>query len=79
MNVTGWIDCVIHFCSSITVAQDLLGTLLNNNEELLDKFVNDKTVERFVSNIRTRGPEPTTMKFFRQICSCNGKGVMSQN
>ena len=77
MNVTGWIDCVIHFCSSITVAQDLLGTLLNNNEELLDKFVNDKTVERFVSNIRTRGPEPTTMKFFRQICSCNGKGVMS--
>jgi hypothetical protein len=77
VNVVLWINCVIHFCSSITFAQDLLGTLLNNNEDLLDKFVNEETVRRFEKNIATRGPEATTMKFFRQICSCNGKSIMS--
>ena len=72
-----WVHCIILCASHLPPAQQCLATLLSNNEELLDKFVDDETVKSFIRNIQEKGPESATMVFFKAICSCKGKQILS--
>ena len=72
-----WVHCMILCASHLPPAQECLATLLSNNEELLDKFVDDETVKSFIRNIQEKGPESATMEFFTAICSCKGKQILS--
>lgn len=72
-----WVESIISAASSMPTAQSCLSTLLSNNEELLDYFVNASTVQRFIDNISDQGPEEATMNFFKAICSCKGSQILS--
>jgi hypothetical protein len=72
-----WVYAIIFCARNLSSAQACLSTLLSNNEELLDKFVDDDVVDSFIDNIQERGPEYSTMDFFHAICSCKGRQILS--
>ena len=72
-----WVHCIIVCAAHLPSAQACLSTLLSNNEELLDRFVDHETIESFIGNIQEKGPESATMDFFRAICSCKGHQILS--
>jgi hypothetical protein len=51
--------------------------LLDNNKLLLERTVNDSTVQEFKHLIDDNGPRPQYMNFFTAICSCGGQTVVS--
>ena len=72
-----WVSAIILCARHLAKAQECLSTLLSNNEELLDQFVDDDTVDNFIDNIQEKGPEHSTMDFFKAICSCKGHQILS--
>ena len=76
-EIRSWIGLVIGQAAHMESASVCLTRLLNNNKKLLDENVTRDTLQRFMETIQERGPKPATMGFFRAICSCRGKKILS--
>ena len=58
-------------------ASSCLATLLSNNKSLLDQFIDEPIVDRFIQLISDKGPEADSLRFFQAICSCRGSQILS--
>jgi hypothetical protein len=55
----------------------MLTTLIDNNAALLEEYVDDSVVETFMRLIMDSGPNAGLMRFFKAICSCKGKQIIT--
>lgn len=72
-----WIAATIKQVAARPGAARALTTILSNNPELLDKYVDTETIEKFIQLIREQGPQKRFMAFFQAICSCGGNQIIS--
>jgi hypothetical protein len=72
-----WINATIFQVGEITAAAECLNTILSNNKMLLDQYVDDTTINKFIELIGDQGPHKRFMEFFKAICSCQGNQIIS--
>ena len=72
-----WIQALIAQSSLRVGSVEALSELLNDNEALLDRHVNDGLVDDFARIVEALGPRDDALVFFRSIASCGGAGVAS--
>ena len=69
------VSAVIRQVGDVESAAECLNHVLSNNAALLDKFVDEFTVRKFVALINDRGPHKRFLHFFKAICSCQGRQI----
>ena len=55
----------------------LVNALLHDNRYLSEHLVDAHKINNFVSLLKSTGPRNTYMHFFRDVCSCRGEAVLS--
>ena len=74
---TNWVNATIAQVGDVAAAAECLNKILSNNRTLLDKYVDDRTIDKFIDLIGNQGPHKRFMAFFQAICSCGGKQIIS--
>ena len=54
-----------------------MNALLHDNRYLSEHLVDAHKINNFVSLLKSTGPRNTYMHFFRDVCSCRGEAVLS--
>ena len=72
-----WLAATIRQVAHRKWAATTLTTILSNNVQLLDEYVDEETVSKFIQLICDQGPQKRFMAFFQAICSCGGQQIIS--
>eukprot|EP00004_Rigifila_ramosa_P001596 TRINITY_DN1154_c0_g1_i2.p1 TRINITY_DN1154_c0_g1~~TRINITY_DN1154_c0_g1_i2.p1 ORF type:complete len:2503 (+),score=673.94 TRINITY_DN1154_c0_g1_i2:327-7511(+) len=71
----GWIPNIIDHLGFSIGAEDVLSTLLDNNKQLLDEYVNEDLIRYFIKFIREKGQNGSYVSFLKNLCVCLDQAI----
>jgi len=73
----GWITTTISLVSDPIGAAVAFGKLIDNNADLLKRYVTRPIIREFKSLIKAKGLQSRLLSFFAAICTCKDKAIVS--